>query len=124
MADFEYMNAREATEDTGPKPPLDFSYHFSRVTAARQASSVKRFYKYFQIPGIENLAGGMFIDLSTFVSRVGERYLYNQSKSILIESLQAYPMLACFHSIPSKLKSHRLNDGSRLRIFPMIRAKT
>lgn len=66
MADFEYMNAREATEDTGPKAPLDFSYHFSRVTAARQASSIKRFYRYFQIPGIGNLAGGTFDSIDIF----------------------------------------------------------
>jgi hypothetical protein len=42
----------------GPKPPLDFSYHFSRVTKARQESKIKEFYKYFMIPGIGNLAGG------------------------------------------------------------------
>ncbi|CZR56733.1 probable aromatic amino acid aminotransferase 1 [Phialocephala subalpina] len=59
MADFEYVNAREAKEDTGPKPPLDFSHHLSRVTASRKASSIKSFYKYFQIPGIGNLAGGL-----------------------------------------------------------------
>jgi hypothetical protein len=60
MADFEYVNHADTTETKGPKPPLDFSYHFSRVTAARKESSVKSFYKYFQIPGIGNLAGGMF----------------------------------------------------------------
>jgi hypothetical protein len=60
MADFEYVNREDATETKGPKPPLDFSYHYSRVTAARVESSVKSFYKYFQIPGIGNLAGGMF----------------------------------------------------------------
>jgi len=43
------------------KPPLDFSYHFSRVTKARKESSIKQFYKYFTIPGIANLAGGVFI---------------------------------------------------------------
>lgn len=58
MADFEYVNAQETKEEEGPKPPLDFSYHFSRVTAARKESTVKKFYKYFQIPGLGNLAGG------------------------------------------------------------------
>ncbi|KAI9729493.1 MAG: hypothetical protein M1818_008516 [Claussenomyces sp. TS43310] len=43
----------------GPAPPKDFSYHFSRVTKARTESSMKSFYKFFQIPGIENLAGGL-----------------------------------------------------------------
>jgi hypothetical protein len=60
MAEFEYVNHADATETKGPRPPLDFSYHYSRVTAARKESSVKSFYKYFQIPGIGNLAGGMF----------------------------------------------------------------
>lgn len=60
MADFEYVNRGDATEEMkGPKPPLDFSYHFSRVTKNRKESSVKQFYKYFQIPGIANLAGGI-----------------------------------------------------------------
>lgn len=60
MADFEYVNQAEATDPIGRKPPLDFHYHYSRVTAARVQSSVKFFYKYFQIPGIGNLAGGTF----------------------------------------------------------------
>ncbi|KAG9236716.1 pyridoxal phosphate-dependent transferase [Amylocarpus encephaloides] len=60
MATFEYISAREATpSSTLPNPPLDFSYHFSRVTKQRQESSVKKLYKYFQIPGIGNLAGGL-----------------------------------------------------------------
>lgn len=60
-ADFEYVSQAEATEVVrGPKPPKDFSYHFSRVTAARKESSVKDFYKYFLIPGIVQLAGGEF----------------------------------------------------------------
>ncbi|KAL8641321.1 MAG: hypothetical protein Q9228_001855 [Teloschistes exilis] len=41
-----------------PKP-LDLSHHYSRVTKNRNASSVKGFYKYFRIPGIGNLAGGL-----------------------------------------------------------------
>ncbi|RJE22543.1 Aromatic amino acid aminotransferase [Aspergillus sclerotialis] len=42
-----------------PAPPLDLSHHLSYTTRHRQASSVKEFYKYFQIPGIGNLAGGL-----------------------------------------------------------------
>jgi hypothetical protein len=60
MADFDYVNRAEVAESKGRPPPLDFHYHYSRVTAARLQSSVKSFYKYFQIPGIGNLAGGMF----------------------------------------------------------------
>jgi hypothetical protein len=39
--------------------PKDLSYHYSRVTRNRNASSIKSFYKYFTIPGIGNLAGGV-----------------------------------------------------------------
>ncbi|KAH8702094.1 aromatic amino acid aminotransferase [Talaromyces proteolyticus] len=40
-------------------PPLDLSHYFSDVTKNRQASDVKRFYKYFALPGMHNLAGGL-----------------------------------------------------------------
>ncbi|MCJ1381994.1 hypothetical protein MMC17_005106 [Xylographa soralifera] len=41
------------------KAPVDLSHHYSRVTKNRAASSIKDFYKYFAIPGIGNLAGGL-----------------------------------------------------------------
>ncbi|CAK40361.1 uncharacterized protein An09g05080 [Aspergillus niger] len=40
-------------------PPLDLSHHFSSVTKRREASETKSLYKYFFIPGIANLAGGL-----------------------------------------------------------------
>ncbi|QSZ33999.1 hypothetical protein DSL72_005579 [Monilinia vaccinii-corymbosi] len=56
----EYLHGSEArSQHAHPKPPLDLSHHFSRVTAARPKSSMKEFYKLFQIPGIGNLAGGL-----------------------------------------------------------------
>jgi len=65
MADYEYVTETDATEiKSGPKPPLDFSYHYSRVTASRKESSIKSFYKYFVIPGIGNIAGGECISKS------------------------------------------------------------
>jgi DNA-binding transcriptional MocR family regulator len=39
--------------------PKDLSSHFSRSAKSRQASSIKQFYKYFLIPGIGQLAGGL-----------------------------------------------------------------
>ncbi|KAF2496786.1 aromatic amino acid aminotransferas-like protein [Lophium mytilinum] len=39
--------------------PVDLTHHLSRSTKAREASSVKSFYKYFAIPGIGQLAGGL-----------------------------------------------------------------
>lgn len=59
MADFNYISPDDLVQaEFAPKPALDLSHHFSRVTLARQESSIKKFYKYFQIPGIANLAGG------------------------------------------------------------------
>jgi site-specific recombinase XerD len=39
--------------------PVDLTHYLSRSTRARDASTVKKFYKYFQIHGIAQLAGGM-----------------------------------------------------------------
>lgn len=39
--------------------PLDLSHHFSYATKKREASTIKDLYKYFLIPGIANLAGGL-----------------------------------------------------------------
>jgi len=40
-------------------PPRDFSHYLSRNAKSRQPSSIKQFYKYFAIPGIGQLAGGL-----------------------------------------------------------------
>jgi site-specific recombinase XerD len=40
-------------------PPLDLSHHYARITKARAISKIKQFYKYFAIPGIGQLAGGI-----------------------------------------------------------------
>lgn len=43
----------------GAKPePVDLTHHLAEVTKRRLPSAVKQFYKYFQIPGIGNFAGG------------------------------------------------------------------
>jgi hypothetical protein len=44
--------------DSKPKP-VDLSHHLSEVTKRRLPSAVKDFYRFFQIPGIGNFAGGM-----------------------------------------------------------------
>ncbi|KAF2467858.1 PLP-dependent transferase [Lindgomyces ingoldianus] len=52
--------AYEGSLDPASFPsPVDLSHHLSRSTVAREASSVKKFYKYFAIPGIGQLAGGL-----------------------------------------------------------------
>ncbi|KAF4119694.1 DNA-binding transcriptional regulator, MocR family, contains an aminotransferase domain [Geosmithia morbida] len=40
-------------------PPCDLSHHYSRTTKNRTQSAIKKFYHFFQIPGIGNLAGGL-----------------------------------------------------------------
>ncbi|KAF2859734.1 PLP-dependent transferase [Piedraia hortae CBS 480.64] len=44
--------------DTRPAPK-NLNHHLSRNTLRRQPSSMKQFYKYFAIPGIGQLAGGL-----------------------------------------------------------------
>lgn len=39
-------------------PPLDLSSHFSATTKHRDASNIKKFYKYLAIPGVSNIASG------------------------------------------------------------------
>lgn len=46
-------------QDDNRPEPKDLSHHLSRVTKARQPSAIKQFYKYFKIPGIGQLAGGL-----------------------------------------------------------------
>ncbi|KXX77573.1 Aromatic/aminoadipate aminotransferase 1 [Madurella mycetomatis] len=41
------------------RSPLDLSHHFSEVTKRRTGSKIKEAYKFFQIPGILNAAGGL-----------------------------------------------------------------
>jgi hypothetical protein len=51
---------RHGVSASGEKPkPLDLSHHFSEVTKHRIPSKMKEYYKFFQIPGIGNLAGGL-----------------------------------------------------------------
>lgn len=50
--------AHHTAESPDLPKPVDLTHHLSRSTRAREASSVKTFYKYFSIPGIAQLAGG------------------------------------------------------------------
>ncbi|KAI0398056.1 aromatic amino acid aminotransferase 1 [Xylariaceae sp. FL0594] len=56
--DYHTANPRGAAAAT-KHAPKDMSHHYSDLTKARKPSSLKRFYKYFTIPGIGNLAGGL-----------------------------------------------------------------
>lgn len=48
--------------DDGLPPPRDLSHHFSEITKKRTPSSIKEFYRFFSIPNIGNLGGGMLSD--------------------------------------------------------------
>lgn len=80
--------------------PIDLSHHLSRSTKAREASSVKRFYKYFSIPGIAQLAGGLLTHLLCAASNNSDEY----STSVRAYTLQAYPTTNTFLTIPSRLR--------------------
>ena len=62
-------------KDTRPEPK-DLSHHLSRSTKSRGASSMKAFYKYFSIPGIGQLAGGLpnnyYFPFDTLEAKVAE----------------------------------------------------
>ncbi|KAL2118274.1 hypothetical protein VTJ04DRAFT_7934 [Mycothermus thermophilus] len=45
--------------DASKPAPLDLSHHYSAVTNRRLPSKIKEAYKFFAIPGIHNLAGGL-----------------------------------------------------------------
>lgn len=54
-----------AAASSAAKPkPLDLSHHYSETTKRRAPSKMKELYKFFQIPGMGNLAGGMCLALS------------------------------------------------------------
>jgi len=59
MDGYSYHTA--APDGTAAKPaPKDMSHHYSDVTKARKPSSMKKFYKFFDISGIGNFAGGLY----------------------------------------------------------------
>ncbi|KAI1154346.1 pyridoxal phosphate-dependent transferase [Nemania diffusa] len=45
--------------ETATPVAKDMSHHYSDLAKAQKPSSMKMFYKFFQIPGIGNLAGGL-----------------------------------------------------------------
>jgi hypothetical protein len=53
-----HHDAHDCLTGSEKPPPLDLSHHFSEVTKRRTASKIKQAYKFFQIPGILNVAGG------------------------------------------------------------------
>ena len=92
-------------------PPKDLSHHLSRSTKNRAASSMKQFYKYFQIPGIAQLAGGM---------RASDHMFSPQ----ITDSVQVSPTITISPTTRSRPKSHSRTDGSQRQTSPSIRPPT
>jgi hypothetical protein len=63
----ETLTSHRLTGDEKPAP-LDLSHLYSVVTKRRLPSQIKRAYKFFQIPGILNAAGGACSLLSQFLA--------------------------------------------------------
>lgn len=60
MANQEQSALAAHPSETAEQPaPIDISHHYSKTTKERKISGVKDFYKYFRIPGVANLAGGL-----------------------------------------------------------------
>jgi hypothetical protein len=102
-----------ADEGVALKAPLDLSHHFSRVTKARKESSIKEFYKYFMIPGIGQLAGGLphasFFPYDTLEASVAlpERFTPTPNKPN-----------AGTASISEKLESSKISGASTRVLVP------
>lgn len=50
--------------------PKDLSHHLNAVTRARNLNAMKSLYKYFQTPGMANLAGGAHAPLLLRLSAI------------------------------------------------------
>ncbi len=68
-----HCTCSSASAEAMKPEPRDLTHLYSRATKLRQPSKMKEYYKFFQIPGIGNLAGGESL-LSPRL-RVGRRLL-------------------------------------------------
>lgn len=110
-------------EDTRP-PPKDLSHHLSRVTKGRKASSVKAFYKYFQIPGIGQLAGGLpnnfYFPFDTLEAKVARPDRWEPTPNDPIDPPPAEDALASLsiRDGKAKTKSSPLNQPQDTLLVP------
>jgi hypothetical protein len=97
-------------EDSFKTEPLDLSHHYSETTKQRLPSKVKDFYKFFQIPGIGNLAGGRSLLRGHRVTR--------HSSPACADQHQDFRMSNSFRSTLLKHRRRSPNDGHRRRTNP------
>lgn len=68
IMDSPVVSRPKSHENDSDKPlPLDLSHHYSETTKQRFVNKMKEFYKFMQIPGIANLAGGTYPLIFIFV---------------------------------------------------------
>lgn len=89
---------------SGKPKPMDFSHLYSEVTKHRQPSKMKEYYKFFEIPGIGNLAGGLpnvqFFPFDTLEAQTAKPDRWTPSPNHPDEEL-VQPMSATKISSPS-----------------------
>lgn len=64
-------HATGSSADSGRKP-ADLTHHFNASTRARKPSVMKGLYKYFMVPGMSNIAGGLSIQSNPIARRAAE----------------------------------------------------
>ncbi|CAK7207883.1 hypothetical protein SEUCBS139899_010698 [Sporothrix eucalyptigena] len=73
-------------------PPRNLQHLYAETTNLRQPSKMKEYYKFFQIPGIGNLAGGLphvqFFPYDTLEAKIAkpERWTPSPNKQDIVES--------------------------------------
>jgi DNA-binding transcriptional MocR family regulator len=107
------MNVKTASmSGSSSAPPRDLSHHLSRVTRARQASSVKQFYKYFVIPGIGQLAGGLpndkYFPFDTLEAKVArpDRWQPTPNRPVDPPSAEALAVLSWHDNLQTQRDQH------------------
>ncbi|KAJ0114735.1 hypothetical protein J7T55_004476 [Diaporthe amygdali] len=84
--------AGSAAMASKPKPK-DFSHYYSVTTAHRVPSAMKAYYKFFRIPGVGNLAGGLpnlrFFPFDTLEAQTAkpERWTPSPNKPNVVDDL-------------------------------------
>ncbi|KAK6433346.1 hypothetical protein LTR95_010481 [Oleoguttula sp. CCFEE 5521] len=93
----QFTDSSDGAVDSRP-PPKDLSHHLSRATKSRAASSMKAFYKYFAIPGIGQLAGGLpnnyYFPFDTLEAKVAEPERWKPTPNEPIDPPPAHELLS------------------------------
>ncbi|CAK7235339.1 hypothetical protein SBRCBS47491_009259 [Sporothrix bragantina] len=87
------LRGARATAAAGKKPPpANLQHLYAETTNQRLPSKMKEYYKFFQIPGVGNLAGGLphvqFFPYDTLEAKIAkpERWTPSPNKQDIVES--------------------------------------